>query len=293
MSVWSIPAMMPSIMGLQTRERTHREVYSTSNTSLAHATVKKKRVTVLLVQNSLDAEHLGLANDNEEHSARRNTEENQPGACHRRGRRRARQREGREEVRGVRLFLLFFLFLLLLACSDKRRARSRAAKASACTVKCSFSFSFSFSFSSSSSLLASNAEAVRKRREEESTTSPADPARTGRARVGRLFPAERRRLRSLRCGSGSTRLAGPHSRWPVGQSASRKPPPPLSSPPSVPVGRRASQAPHHGCDAGPRLASIRKSCRETLATHNVYKKVGVVSERGALSRIKKYAHRLS
>ena len=84
----------PSIVGLQTREKTHREVYSTSNTSLAHATVKKKRVTVLLVQNSLDAEHLGPA----------------PGACHRRGRRRARHREEREEVRGVRLFLLFFFF---------------------------------------------------------------------------------------------------------------------------------------------------------------------------------------
>ena len=111
LSVWSIPAVMPSIMGLQTREKTHCEVKSTSNTSLAHATVKKKRITVLLVQNSLDVEHLGPANDNEEHSARRNAEENQPGACHLRSRRRGRRREGREEVRGVRLFLLFFFFL--------------------------------------------------------------------------------------------------------------------------------------------------------------------------------------
>ena len=43
---------------------------------------------------------------------------------------------------------------------------------------------------------------------------------------------------------------------PAGQSATREPPPPLSSPPSVPVGRRASQAPHHGCDAGPRRACL-------------------------------------
>ena len=64
----------------------------------------------------------------------------------------------------------------------------------------------------------------------------------------RLFPAERRRLRSLRCGPGSTRLPG---RTPGGGC---EPPPPLSSPPSVPEGRRASQAPHHGCDAGPRRA---------------------------------------
>ena len=36
---------------------------------------------------------------------------------------------------------------------------------------------------------------------------------------------------------------------------------PLSSPPSVPVGRCASQAPHHGCVAGPRRAPIATVCR--------------------------------
>ena len=218
-------------MGLQTREKTHREVYSTSNTSLAHATVKKKRVTVLLVQTGHDAEHLGPANDNEEHSARRNAEENQPGACHRRGRRRARQREGREEVRGVRLFLLFFLFLLLLACSNK--------------------------------ILASNAEAVRKRKEEESTTSPADPARTGRAsRQAVPCGAPQAAVAPLRPRVNETAPAVP----PVEASASRKPPPPLSSLPSVPVGLRASQAPHHGCDAGPRRAPMRQSAARVEAT---------------------------
>ena len=44
--------------------------------------------------------------------------------------------------------------------------------------------------------------------EEESTASPADPAREGRARICRLSPAERRRPRSLRCGPGSARMPG-------------------------------------------------------------------------------------
>ena len=70
MSVWFIPAMMPSIMGLPTREETHREMKSTSKTSLVHATARKKRKIVLLVQTGHDAEHLGPANDRKEHSAR-------------------------------------------------------------------------------------------------------------------------------------------------------------------------------------------------------------------------------
>ena len=81
-----------------------------------------------------------------------------------------------------------------------------------------------------------------------STASPADPARTGRARVGRQSPAERRRLRSLRCGPRSERLPG---RSPgevrsvsVERRTSRAPHPPwLWRLCSVPVGRRAAATP--------------------------------------------------
>ena len=50
-------------------------------------------------------------------------------ACHCRCRRRARPRRERDEVRGVRLFLL------LDACSAERRTRSNVAAAASCTAK--------------------------------------------------------------------------------------------------------------------------------------------------------------
>ena len=69
------------------------------------------------------------------------------------------------------------------------------------------SSSMACSFFSSSSLDC-RVDRVRKTREERSTTSPADPARTGRARVGRLSPEERRTVRSLLCGPGSSERPG-------------------------------------------------------------------------------------
>ena len=68
--------------GLPTRHRglntrgTQREVQNTSKTSLAHATARKERVTVLLVHTG--HEHRGPVNDNREHSARRSTSTTSP-----------------------------------------------------------------------------------------------------------------------------------------------------------------------------------------------------------------------
>ena len=49
-----------------------------------------------------------------------------------------------------------------------------------------------------------------------------------------------------------------------GNLRQRRRPRPL--PPSVPVGPRASQAPHHGCDAGPRRAPLRRSAARVSTT---------------------------
>ena len=82
---------------------------------------------------------------------------------------------------------------------------------------------------------------LRKRREEESTASPAAPARDGKQ-----TPEERRKLRSLLCGAGSARLPG---RTPgeepsvaVARRSFRVPPsfPRWSS--CVPVGLRTARA---------------------------------------------------
>ena len=74
--------------------------------------------------------------------------------------------------------------------------------------------SFFASFLASSNfLLASSAEAVRKRSAEESTCSPNAPASTGRPSCGRPSPEKRRRLRSLLCVPGSARLPGRPPRW--------------------------------------------------------------------------------
>ena len=68
------------------------------------------------------------------------------------------------------------------------------------------------------------------------------------------------------CGPASTRLPGrtpvEAASVPPGQSASREPPLLLS----VPVGRRTPQAPHHGCDAGPRRAPLLRSAARAEAT---------------------------
>ena len=55
---------------------------------------------------------------------------------------------------------------------------------------------------------------------------------------------------------------------PVGRRTPRAPPPPrrLSCPSSVPVGRRTSPAPHHGCDEGLRTAQLRRSSARAEAT---------------------------
>ena len=153
---------------------------------------------------------------------------------HCRCRRRARPR-GREEVRGVRLLLLFFLFLLFPAEDDEEAAGAipihclhaersaadngrsawtlllRSSIFSSCSAASISSFSFfAFSFSSSSSnfLLALSAAAVRKRSVEESTCSPNAPASTCKPRVGRQSPGKCRWLRSLLCGPGSARMPG-------------------------------------------------------------------------------------
>ena len=134
----------------------------------------------------------------------------------------------KEEVRGSS----FLLFLFLLPGVDKEEAcleviwvlrtrnlarcstvqagfpsiRNPWASAMSITYSssCPKSSSFSVPSSSSSFLLASSAWAVRKEMAEESTTSPNAPASMGRPRVGRAC----RRLRSLLCGRGSTRMPG-------------------------------------------------------------------------------------
>ena len=65
--------MMQGIMGLATTRGTQREVKNTIKTSLAHATARRKRNTVLLVHNGHDAENLGPVKDNREHRASKNT----------------------------------------------------------------------------------------------------------------------------------------------------------------------------------------------------------------------------
>ena len=88
---------------------------------------------------------------------------------------RRRARPGREEVRGVRLFLLFFLFrldeedaLLRRSCSSSARSCAHhgslfASSRSAFSCASFFFLAFSFSFSSSSLFLSSTARQTRKR----------------------------------------------------------------------------------------------------------------------------------
>ena len=76
---------------MQTWRRACRQG-DTRKTSLAHATAESgKSNKVPLVHDGHDAEHLGPVNDNREHSARSN-QQNQPGICHCRNRRRARRK---------------------------------------------------------------------------------------------------------------------------------------------------------------------------------------------------------
>ena len=139
--------------------------------------------TVLLVHTSHDAELLGPV------ATEGNTE--QPGRRHCRCRRRPQPQKGREEVRGVCLFLIFFLFLL-----DER---------SSC-IDCSRNYSFS-SFSSSFRLLRTR---VSRRRKEGGGVHVV-------AASQRRPPGEEPLPRSAaRCGhSAATRVeetARPHSR---------------------------------------------------------------------------------
>ena len=90
--------------------------------------------------------------------------------------------------------------------SSSRVATRSPARSSSCFTFCA-SFSFISTFFSSF-LLSSRAARVRKARAEASTASPDAPASTGRPGVGKLSPAERRTVRSLRCGPGSTRQPG-------------------------------------------------------------------------------------
>ena len=137
----------------------------------------------------------------------------------------ARQDGREEEVFGSFLFRLFFLFLLLRP--SKSRARSVAAAACCCDSWC-FTCSL-VCFSSSSSFLSRSAAAVRKRNEE-STASPADPAREGEGRQAVPCGAPQAAVAPLRPGlrkDARPRSPEVESSVPVGRRASLAPPPPL------------------------------------------------------------------
>ena len=84
---------------------------------------------------------------------------------------------------GTFLFLLFLLFLLDVEEEGRDTKPSAMSRRMAASIRstCLLHLASFFSF-----LLASSAEAVRNRREEESTASPDAPASTGRPRSGEL-----------------------------------------------------------------------------------------------------------
>ena len=251
-ALWSVWAKMSSILGLTTEERTQREKDNQENQPrTGHCQCRQQAQQRSRGRLSFWSKPAMMPSIWGQSSTEGNTV--QPCRSHRRCRRRARPR-GQEEVRGVRLFLLFFLFLLFPAEDDEEAAgaipihclhaeRSAADSGrsawtlllsssiffscSAASISSFSFFIFAFSSSSSNFLLAFRAAAVRKRSVEDSTCSPNAPASTGRPRVGR---------QSLRSAAGCGHFSA--ARAPRGCPAAL---PEVESP--VPVGRSASRAP--------------------------------------------------
>ena len=174
---------------------------------------------------------------------------------------RRRARPGREEVRGVRLFLLFFLFRLDEEDELLRRSSIAFMSARCCAHHGSL---FATSRSAFSCAVGRGRRALCRQR-----------------RRHQRAPAQQREELPLRSAAWCVRSsAAPGQRdcqaappevvssVPVGRRARRAPPPPrrLRCPSSVPVGRRTSPAPHHGCDEGLRTAQPRRSSARVAAT---------------------------
>ena len=201
---------MRSILGQTTTNRNSARGVKYQQNIPAHATVEKddERRTVLLVHICHDAEHPGPGDARREHNARCIVI-NEPSIAHTsvHTKHEAWKLEW-EEVRGRRLFLLFFIFLLLPADEEEEVAHLRQADHSASvserpsptrwfSASIFLSFSSSSSFFTFSSSLSFKPVAVRKRSVAESTASPAASAKDGglrdAARAGRVLRNQLRR----------------------------------------------------------------------------------------------------
>ena len=201
LSYGSMPAMKTGILGLrQQEEHSARDIG------------KNPSKPSLLVHTGHDAEHPG-PEDREGNTARGTPSPAIPALQANHCRSRQRARPGREEVRGVRLFLLFFLFRL-----DEEDALLRRSSIAFMSARCcahhgslfaSSRSAFSFSFSSFLSSCPQQHVGRGRRGAVPSTLSP--PASTGTARRG-TAPEERRTVRSLLCGPGLSETARPHPR---------------------------------------------------------------------------------
>ena len=175
-----------------------------------------------------------------------------------------------EEVFGS--FFFFFLYFIFLFFSLTEASQTSSAPDRRCSaIRCRWmevswatgmrqstsSSSITFSCSSSSFLLASSAWAVMKRSAEESTHSPADPAREGRARVGRLSPEGRRTVRTLLCGPAAPPEV--ESSVPVGRRTRLAPPPPAAPHSTTPLQDQR-------CGVGLRRGQLRRSAARVATT---------------------------
>ena len=257
LSFWSIPAMMPSITGLRTRE--------TETARGAAQPVKPVlnmpqqlffwKIPVNMSKNKRNTAEAHRNQHNQPRAARcqpcvsKRTENRQPGSPRTR---RAREEHGKEEVRGRRFFLLFFLFRfppffcmtshlvatqLTVAFSwaescPRRSARPRNSPTSlisCCSLLATFASSFSTSF-------ASKACERRKETEVSSLGRPTCPAaRQPQTEVPAAPPVEAASV-------------------PVGRRPAREPPPPCP-PASLPLLPRPDQH----CGDGQRRGLRRRS----------------------------------